>query len=188
MGQIYPCYQGCKANLWCRGRQKWLRRIVLKVLTSHPENSKRATTIVKARFQVGDSERIKCINLAQLKRDDPKNVLPDNSNTTNPESAPENQEREASLPGTPPMNDNRPETTTVPGTSATTMSPSTTSSGSTRAPVVSCCDGTEWFEGDTELSTNRLFVCRSWRFTERSVHFNSRIPTRLQSNENNEGH
>ena len=46
----------------------------MEVLTHRPEGSRRATTLIKAKYNVGDFEKVKIINLAQLKKDNPNPV------------------------------------------------------------------------------------------------------------------
>lgn len=144
--------------------KKWLRGIVLEVLTSRPEGSRRATTLVKARYQVGDSEKIKLINLAQLKKED--------QGTTGEApppapGSPENLEQSSGDMPPLPLGEGTPAATTanttVPGTTDTSSS---TSTGSTRAPVYTCRDGREWFYGEPELPTNGQFVRKTWKFTD----------------------
>jgi hypothetical protein len=53
----------------------WICGTVLECMTSKPDGARRATTLIKASYQVGNGEPVKIINIAQLKKDDP-NPLP----------------------------------------------------------------------------------------------------------------
>jgi Transposase IS4 len=156
--------------------RKWLRGTVLEVITSRPEGSRRATTMVKARFQVGNTEKVKCINLAQTKKDDPNATAPssppplagtaqaENQGETSTGVSDDNEAPDLATPArTIPAG-------TVPptaGTTATGVSTTSNSTGSSsRVPKFTCKDGSEWYEGDTELPTNGPFVKKTWKLTD----------------------
>jgi hypothetical protein len=52
----------------------WLHGTVLEIITQRKENARRATTLVKASYVVGNGERVKIINISQLKKDDPNST------------------------------------------------------------------------------------------------------------------
>jgi hypothetical protein len=52
----------------------WLRGTVMEVLIHRPEGARRSTTLIKANYTIGDGQRVKVINIAQLKKDDPNPV------------------------------------------------------------------------------------------------------------------
>jgi Transposase IS4 len=161
--------------------KKWLPGTVLEVITSRPEGAKRATTLVKARFKVGDSEKVKVINLAQTKKEDPNVQTPppvpppppggnqvegtSHENLEHSSSALSNHEQPtATSPRTTQATE-----AAVPGTVHTTGSGVTNSSNTTgsssRVPIFTCKDGSEWYEGETELPTNGLYVKKTWKLT-----------------------
>ena len=49
----------------------WLRGTVLEVLSVRSEGTQRASTLIKARYSLGEVERIKVLNLMQLKKENP---------------------------------------------------------------------------------------------------------------------
>ena len=49
----------------------WLRGTVLEVISVRSEGAQRATTWIKAKYRLGDTEKIKLINLQQLKKENP---------------------------------------------------------------------------------------------------------------------
>ena len=44
----------------------WLHGEVTEVLVNRPEGARRATTLIKAKYKVGNSEKVKILGLAQL--------------------------------------------------------------------------------------------------------------------------
>ena len=154
--------------------KKWLRGTVIEVMTSRPEGSKRATTMIKARFQVGDTEKVKCINLAQTKKEDPNMIQEASSprsSATQVEGVSHENPEQSSTPGL--VNNNTPPRATdiaVPKTLETPATGTTSSTGSTgnssRVPVFTCKDGSEWYEGETDLPTNGPFVRKTWKMTD----------------------
>ena len=54
----------------------WLRGTVIEVMNIRPEGGQRSTTWIKAKYHVGNAEKIKLINIAQLKKEDPNAVTP----------------------------------------------------------------------------------------------------------------
>ena len=142
----------------------YISGVVLEVLNHRPEGARRSTTLIKAKFQVGDGERIKVINVAQLKKDNPN---PPADPAVPPEIAiggqggsPENLEQTShnEQPVASPHEDATTTTaSTVPGTV------DTASTGHSRIPVATC-HGREWIDGNTELPTNGGFIRKSWKF------------------------
>jgi hypothetical protein len=49
----------------------WIEGIVLECMISKPDGARRATTLIKAKYTVGNGERVKIINISQLKKDNP---------------------------------------------------------------------------------------------------------------------
>ena len=49
----------------------WIRGEVMDVLVNRPEGARRATTLIKAKYSVGNSEKVKILGLGQLKKEDP---------------------------------------------------------------------------------------------------------------------
>jgi Transposase IS4 len=143
--------------------KKWLRGTVLEVLNSRPDGSRRSTTIVKLSFKVGDSEKVKCINLAQLKRDDPNPGVEEVPAAAQEEQTPSTTTTPPSstLPNTPPATTTN---TIEPG--GTTATTSTNSTGSSRTPVYECRDGRKWYDGETDLPTNGPFVRKGWKLVD----------------------
>jgi Transposase IS4 len=145
--------------------------VVLEVLSHRPEGARRATTLIKAKYKVGDGERVKVSNLCQLKKDNPN---------PEPPSSPPNQEppplQTAAAPidstnvaaaGSPPSNNNNTDTSNAPGTTQTVtthLSASTASTGASQVPTVTC-HGLEWFSADTTLPTNGPFTQKTWKLT-----------------------
>ena len=136
----------------------WLRGTVLEVLTSRTEGAQRASTYIKAKFTVGNTEKVKVILISQLKKDNP--VLPDA-----PQVAP--QETVATAPGENGA-DISPSTTTgaapVAATAPATEGTEESGRSSVRLPTVTV-HNRQWFEGDTELPTNGPFTRRTWKLT-----------------------
>jgi hypothetical protein len=51
--------------------KKWLKGTVTEVMIHRPEGARRSTTMIKALYYVGNSEKVKILNLQNLKKDDP---------------------------------------------------------------------------------------------------------------------
>lgn len=154
--------------------KEWIRGEVLEVMVHRPEGARRATTLIKAKYQVGDTEKVKILNLASLKKENPNLTqapaaapAPAANNgppsPQNPEQAPGNgNEQEV---GTPPSGTGAPRVMEAPGTSQTEGTDS--SSSSTGRQPIATCHGTEWFDGgsSSEFATNGSFVRKTWKFT-----------------------
>ena len=167
--------------------KQYLRGTVLEVLTHRPEGARRATTLIKAKFIIGnDIEKVKVINLAQLKKENPSASVPPAVATTAPAVATTAAATAATSTGGSPQNLEQSSTTTsvstpttdttttagtavAPGTSQTAGSGDASTAvnstaSSVRLPVVEC-HGNKWFEGNTELPTNGNFVHKTWKLT-----------------------
>ena len=152
----------------------WLRGTVIEVMNIRPEGGQRSTTWIKAKYHVGNAEKIKLINIAQLKKEDPNAVTPPSqvpaggSSLQNLEqsSAPGNVQATdvAAASTSPPAVSTAPETATVaaiPGSNQT-QATSTSNTSSVRLPIATAHDR-QWFEGDTELPTNGPFTRKTWK-------------------------
>ena len=65
----------------------WVRGTVLEVIIQRNEGSKRATTMVKASYMIGNMEKVACIPLQSLKDKDPSAAAPTEPTATNNETA-----------------------------------------------------------------------------------------------------
>jgi Transposase IS4 len=155
----------------------WLHGTVLEVLNHRPEGAKRSTTLINAKFKVGDGERVKTIGLSQLKKDNPnppsETAPPPAQNSA---SSPENPEQSSvtnngvpCIPAGTPTNTTENTAPTAPGTAqtsatATTNSTGTASTGASQVPTVSC-HGVDWFDRPTDLPTNGPFTRKGWKLT-----------------------
>ena len=54
----------------------WLQGQVTDVIVNRPEGSRRATTLIRAKYRVGEVEKEKILGLAQLKKDNPVEQVP----------------------------------------------------------------------------------------------------------------
>ena len=146
----------------------WLRGEVIEVLVSRPEGSRRASTLIRARYRVGEVDKDKILTLGQLKKDNPVEQAPAPvEQTTVAAAAPVAATVQASsgdgssreTPDTTAPAASQAETT------GTTASESTTGSNG-RVPVANC-HGTQWFiDPNTELPVNGTFVRRTWKVTD----------------------
>jgi Transposase IS4 len=137
----------------------YLRGIVMEVLIHRPEGARRSTTLIKAKYTVGDGERVKVINIAQLKKEDPNPPVAEQPPAVEPTTeivqAPSQNDQAAPGVTTSPHQDG--------ATVATHQSASTASTGHSQIPVATC-HGREWRESNTELPTNGPFIRKSWKF------------------------
>jgi Transposase IS4 len=145
----------------------------MEVLVHRPEGARRSTTLIKAKYTVGNGERVKVINLAQLKKENPNApVPPPDASTAVPPAAssPENLEQSSTTAASEGGTPTRTSESTVPvppgtvQTTSTQASQSTASTGASRIPIATC-HGTDWFEGGTDLPTNGPFTRKSWKLT-----------------------
>ena len=146
----------------------WLRGTVLEVLSVRSEGAQRATTMIKARFPMGNSEKIKVIHLQQLKKKNPDQDPAASAPGISPDAAP------AVAPPTVPQAavETSPAETTAPQPVAPAAGPGSTqtegtsvsNTSSIRIPVVTA-HNRQWFEGETELPTNGPFTRRTWKLT-----------------------
>ena len=118
----------------------WLCGTVLEVLSIRSEGAQRATTWIKAKYTVGNTEKVKLLNLMQLKRENPV-AVPD---APAPEVAPPVAPAVAAAPGNDNGGSSPPtaETITaaaVPGTEASEET-ANSSGSSVRTPVVTVHD------------------------------------------------
>ena len=150
----------------------YLRGVVIEPLTSRPEGAKRATTLIKAKYRVGNVEKIKLINLAQLKKDDP-NPAPAPVAAPPPTTTEATTTEATTSPQDSTNNANQEPTTPVPATAAPTVAPPGTvqtqatagsNSSSVRIPVATV-HNRQWFDGETDLPTNGPFVRKAWKLT-----------------------
>jgi hypothetical protein len=139
----------------------WLRGEVLEVMVSRAEGAKRSSTLIKAKYPVGNGERVKIINISQLKKDDP-----------NPPSPAPVMAAEAEIPAGSHKNLEQSSSTTrnTPNQVATTtraepgsvQTHGTSSTGSSQQPVAKC-HGMEWYDSNTEAPTNGPFPRSPWK-------------------------
>ena len=142
----------------------WIQGEVLEVLVNRPEGARRATTHIKARYKVGDSEKVKIILLSQLKKENPASVLPNSENdAVMPPLAPaENSERPSANNDASESPEGTDSATTAPAGSGGSRS----SNGSLRVPIASC-HGIDWYvDPNTELPVNGTFVRKTWKITD----------------------
>jgi hypothetical protein len=128
----------------------WLKGTVMEVIVNHPEGSRQATTMIKAKFVVGNGERVKVIGLTQTKKDNP-NPSTEEAAASSPENLEQNHN------GPPPHPPN-----TLPADVEPTMHPQVTgavqtqalaltaSTGHSTVPVTTC-HGIDWCESNTDL-------------------------------------
>ena len=135
----------------------WLRGTVLEVLSVRAEGAQRSSTLVKATYTVGRVEKVKLLNIAQLKKENPEAaVVPPVIPTQLQENV-----GQAGSSDTPPAL----QPTVAPVAAGTEgVQEQQSNASSARLPVVTAHD-CQWFEGDTELPTNGPFTRRTWRLT-----------------------
>jgi Transposase IS4 len=143
----------------------WLRGTVLECMTSKPDGARRATTLIKASYQVGNGERVKIINIAQLKKDNP-NPRTEQEEPAGPArsssatSSPQNLEQSSASQEGPPQTPTVTTGQAVPETVGTRGSSSTSSS---QRPVATVHE-MDWFDDDTtSYPTNGSFPRRTWK-------------------------
>jgi hypothetical protein len=128
----------------------WLKGTVMEVVVNRPEGSRWATTMIKAKFVVGNGKRVKVIiGLAQTKKD---NLNPPTEEAA--ASSPKNLEQNRNgppphPPNTPPV-DVKPMHPQVPETVQTQASASTASTGHSTVPVATC-HGIDWCASGDKL-------------------------------------
>jgi Transposase IS4 len=134
----------------------WIRGTVLECMTSKADGARRATTLIKASYQVGNGERVKIINIAQLKRDDPN---PPPVVETQPTPPPVENTETPQSPATPAAAGDI--TAAVPQTAQTQTSSTTSSS---QRPVATVHE-LEWYDEEhaTAFPTNGPFPRRTWK-------------------------
>ena len=138
----------------------WLRGTVLEVVSLRPEGSQRASTYIKAKYQVGNVEKIKLILISQLRKEDPAAVTGDIA-AVPPSIAPDTLPDAAN----PATNNNN---TANPSPPANAVPPpegtNTSNQSSVRVPVATA-HNREWFDGEVELPTNGPFTRKTWKLT-----------------------
>ena len=144
----------------------WLRGEVVEVLVNRPEGARRATTLIRARYKVGDSVKDKILGLFQLKKEDPS--VQTNAASNLPPPATTNNGAVNLSPPTDDASTTAPTgTTQAPGSSETTETGTSGDSSSTARIPVSVNHGIEWFtDPNTELPINGTFVRKTWKFTD----------------------
>ena len=150
----------------------WLHGVVVEVLVNRPEGSRRATTLIKAKYRVGESDKIKILGLAQLKKEDPASVAaPVEGGPVLAGQATSLVNTEPSSNGEVPANESPPSNTApsaaqVPGTEGTSQSETSSLASGGRSPVVTC-HGVDWhLDPNTELPVNGTFVRKTWKLTD----------------------
>jgi Transposase IS4 len=142
----------------------WIQGIVLECMISKPDGARRSTTLVKAKYTVGNGERVKIINISQLKKDDPNLPVPAQEEeartlpaaTSSPKNLEQSSIASQEAPRTPTAATGR----AVPETVQTQASSSTSSS---QRPVASVHE-MDWFDDDTtSYPTNGSFPRRTWK-------------------------
>ena len=131
----------------------WLRGTVLEVVSVRPEGSQRASTYIKAKYKVGNVEKIKLILISQLRKEDPAAVTGDIAAV--PPSIPPDTLPDAANAATTNNNTANPSppTNAVPPPEGT----NTSNQSSVRVPVATA-HNQEWFDGEVELPTNGPFT------------------------------
>ena len=146
----------------------WVEGVVLEVLVNRPEGARRATTVIKARYKIGDTEKTAVIGLAQLKKQNPvaepaEPAQPAAVAPTAPEPA------VAIANGASPDNITAPPAVNAPppGTSQSGLSSlSASTAGSSRVPVATA-HGVDWYvDANSELPVNGAFVRKTWKVTD----------------------
>ena len=148
----------------------WVEGVILEVLVNRPEGARRATTVIKARYKIGDTEKTAVIGLAQLKKQNPvaepaEPAQPAAVAPTAPEPA------VAIANGASPDNITAPPAVAAnappPGTSQSGLSSlSASTAGSSRVPVATA-HGVDWYvDANSELPVNGAFVRKTWKVTD----------------------
>ena len=145
----------------------WIHGTVLEVLVSRPDGARRATTLIKAKYMIGTSKKVKVLGLGQLKKENPQGqVAPPIVPATGDASSQENLEQSSSDNGTPPVA-TAPNDAGIPGSTETGTSDRSNNTTSSRGVPVATCHGVEWFaDPNTEFPVNGTFVKKTWKMTD----------------------
>ena len=164
----------------------WIHGTVLEVLVSRPDGARRATTLIKAKYMIGTSEKVKVLGLGQLKKENPQGqVAPPIVPATGDASSQENLEQSSSDNGTPPVA-TAPNDAGIPGSTETGTSDRSNNTTSSRGVPVATCHGVEWFaDPNTEFPVNGTFVLKEDLEDDGSVQ-RSRVHSWLRSKEGNQ--
>ena len=145
--------------------KKWLKGTVMEVLIHRPEGARRSTTMIKALYHVGNSEKVKILNLQILKKEDP----------TATAAAPATVSVVTAAAPPPEITDNGGDsgaTAAEDSSSSQGAEESTdgvsqpTAASSVRIPVTTTNDGRQWYDGLTDMAVNGPYTQRGWRLTD----------------------
>ena len=142
----------------------WLKGTVMEVLISRPEGARRATTLIKASYNVGNSEKVKILNLQLIKKDDPTAAATAPATATGTVTAP----TAAPTTGNTGNGSDGAAVTATEDSSSEGVQESTqpTEPSSVRNPVTTTNDGRQWYDGATDIAVNGPFTERGWRLTD----------------------
>jgi hypothetical protein len=143
----------------------WIEGIVLEYMVSKPDGACRATTLIKVKYTIGNGERVKIINISQLKKDNPNPRTEQEEPTARSSSAtssPENLEQSSSA-GSQQVPPQSPTVTTAQAVPETVRTQGSSSTSSSQRPVATVHE-MDWFDDDTtSYPTNGSFPCHTWK-------------------------
>jgi len=154
--------------------ETWLPGTVLEVINHKPDNAKRATTYILAKYKVGNTEHEKSIPLQSLRANVP--LVLETAATTTAATTNDNENPTTAPPagdvnnnnGTPPATDTPIAATTTPPADTGTPPPPPGGSGTPPtppSPAAFANDGRAWFEGDVLHDVNGPTTVKMWRMT-----------------------
>jgi Transposase IS4 len=187
-GQRQRQFPGITRGFMVWNVTRFISTVLSWMLNHLPEGARCATTLIKAKFTVGNGERVNVISLAQLKKDNPNQSAEEQppprvdapaafaqESTAASLENPEQSSNNLASPGTAdnasgvvaaaePAPAAKPGSVQSTRSGTTQITASTASTGASQVPIVTC-HGTEWFDRDTSLPTNGPFTRRTWKMT-----------------------
>ena len=157
--------------------EKWLAGTVLEVLQHKPENAKRATTWIKAKYKIGNKEYVKSILLQSLKPQAPEGpaTCPTAEKAGVTRTTNDENENPSAAAGSVTANvnnnnnDGSPTAAGAPNNGATsTPSPPPLGAGTPPTPPTPAAfanDGRAWFDGDVVHDINGRTTVKMWKLT-----------------------
>jgi hypothetical protein len=144
----------------------WLKGTVVEVIAKRSEGSRRTVNYIKARYMVGNEEKIKVLSLQVLKAKDPTPAATPGISMEERTPARMLEVRRpapAANDGTPPAANNG----TPPAANNTTPALATPASVASPSSVpVDTVNDLEWCEGQVHLETNGAVARRTWKFID----------------------
>jgi hypothetical protein len=139
----------------------WIQGTVLECMISKPDGARRTTTLVKAKYTVGNGEQVKIINISQLKKENPNPPTEQAAAAPSVAAAPFSPGNpKQSLAGTLAT----PTTTTTAQSAAQTAQTQASSSTSSSQRPVTTVHDMDWFDEDTTgFPNNGPFPRCTWR-------------------------